>query len=42
MAEKMGNSISFRQFMRYGMSLMIESVILCHVYIWLRCYAFMI
>jgi len=38
MAEKMGKPISFKQFMLYGMPLMIESVIICHVYIWLRYY----
>jgi len=38
MAEKMGKPISFKQFMLYGMPLMIESVIICHAYIWLRYY----
>ena len=38
MAEKMGRPISFKQFMLYGMPLMIESVIICHAYIWLRYY----
>ncbi len=38
MAEKMGKPISFKKFMLYGMPLMIESVIICHVYIWLRYY----
>jgi Na+/H+ antiporter NhaD/arsenite permease-like protein len=38
MAEKFGKPISFKKFMLYGMPLMIESVIICHVYIWLRYY----
>jgi len=38
MAEKMGKPISFKKFMLYGMPLMIESVIICHAYIWLRYY----
>ena len=38
MAEKAGHHISFRKFMLYGMPLMIESVIICTVYIWLRYY----
>jgi len=38
MAEKMGNPISFKKFMLYGMPLMIESVIICMVYVWLRYY----
>ena len=38
MAEKMGKPISFKQFMLYGMPLMIESVIICTVYVWLRYY----
>jgi Na+/H+ antiporter NhaD/arsenite permease-like protein len=38
MAEKMGRPISFKTFMLYGMPLMIESVIICTVYIWLRYY----
>jgi Na+/H+ antiporter NhaD/arsenite permease-like protein len=38
MAEKMGRPISFKKFMLYGMPLMIESVIICHAYIWLRYY----
>jgi Na+/H+ antiporter NhaD/arsenite permease-like protein len=38
MAEKMGSPISFKKFMLYGMPLMIESVIICHAYIWLRYY----
>jgi Na+/H+ antiporter NhaD/arsenite permease-like protein len=42
MAEKMGHPISFRKFMLYGMPLMIESVIICMVYIWLRYYVLQI
>ena len=38
MAEKMGKPISFRKFMLYGMPLMIESVIICMIYVWLRYY----
>jgi Na+/H+ antiporter NhaD/arsenite permease-like protein len=38
MAEKMGSPISFKKFMLYGMPLMIESVIICTVYVWLRYY----
>jgi len=38
MAEKFGKPISFKKFMLYGMPLMIESVIICHAYIWLRYY----
>jgi Na+/H+ antiporter NhaD/arsenite permease-like protein len=38
MAEKMGHPISFKKFMLYGMPLMIESVIICMVYVWLRYY----
>jgi Na+/H+ antiporter NhaD/arsenite permease-like protein len=38
MAEKMGHPISFRKFMLYGMPLMIESVIICMIYVWLRYY----
>lgn len=38
MAEKMGKPISFKKFMLYGMPLMIESVIICAVYVWLRYY----
>jgi Na+/H+ antiporter NhaD/arsenite permease-like protein len=37
-AEKMGKPITFKQFMLYGMPLMIESVIICTVYVWLRYY----
>jgi len=40
MAAKMGHPISFKQFMLYGMPLMIESVIICMIYIWLRYYVF--
>jgi len=42
MAEKMGRPISFKKFMLYGMPLMIESVIICTVYVWLRYYVFKI
>jgi Na+/H+ antiporter NhaD/arsenite permease-like protein len=38
MAEKMGRPIAFRKFMLYGMPLMVESVIICTVYVWLRYY----
>jgi Na+/H+ antiporter NhaD/arsenite permease-like protein len=38
MAEKMGKPITFAKFMLYGMPLMIESVIICTVYVWLRYY----
>ena len=38
MAEKMGKPISFKKFMLYGMPLMIESVLICTVYVWLRYY----
>ena len=38
MAEKMGHPISFKKFMLYGMPLMIESVIICMLYVWLRYY----
>ncbi len=38
MAEKMGHPIPFRQWMLYGMPLMIESVIICMIYVWLRYY----
>ena len=40
MAEKMGRPISFKKFMLYGMPLMIESVIICTGYVWLRYYVF--
>ncbi len=38
MAEKMGKPISFKKFMLYGMPLMIESVIICMIYVWVRYY----
>jgi Na+/H+ antiporter NhaD/arsenite permease-like protein len=38
MADKMGSPISFKKFMLYGMPLMIESVIICMGYVWLRYY----
>src|SRR3989337_2482659 len=38
MAEKMGSPISFKKFMLYGMPLMVESVIICTAYVWLRYY----
>jgi Na+/H+ antiporter NhaD/arsenite permease-like protein len=42
MAEKMGHPISFKQFMLYGMPLMIESVIVSMIYVWLRYYVLQI
>lgn len=38
MSEKAGRKITFMQFTRYGMPLMIESVVICTVYIWIRYY----
>jgi Na+/H+ antiporter NhaD/arsenite permease-like protein len=38
MAEKMGHTIPFRQWMLYGMPLMIESVFISMIYVWLRYY----
>ena len=38
MSEKMGSPISFKKFMLYGMPLMIESVLICTLYVWLRYY----
>jgi Na+/H+ antiporter NhaD/arsenite permease-like protein len=38
MAEKAGKPISFMKFMSYGIPLMIESIIICTLYIWLRYY----
>jgi Na+/H+ antiporter NhaD/arsenite permease-like protein len=38
MSEKMGSPISFKKFMLYGMPLMIESVLICTVYVWIRYY----
>src|SRR4030067_889126 len=38
MGERMGSPISFKKFMLYGMPLMIESVIICMGYAWLRYY----
>jgi len=38
MAEKMGKPITFKKFTTYGMPLMIESVLICTVYVWLRYY----
>ncbi|MFA5321891.1 MAG: ArsB/NhaD family transporter [Smithella sp.] len=38
MAEKMGHHISFKKFMLYGMPLMIESVLICTLYVWIRYY----
>ncbi|MDO8707076.1 ArsB/NhaD family transporter [Pseudomonas sp.] len=38
MAEKAGKKITFMQFTKYGMPLMIESVIICTFYIWIRYY----
>jgi Na+/H+ antiporter NhaD/arsenite permease-like protein len=40
MAERSGNSISFRKFMLYGMPIMVETVIISMVYVWLRYYVF--
>ncbi len=42
MAERMGKPISFRKFMLYGMPLMIESVLICTVYVWIRYYVLQI
>ena len=42
MAEKMGKPISFKKFMLYGMPLMIESVLICTVYVWIRYYVLQI
>jgi Na+/H+ antiporter NhaD/arsenite permease-like protein len=42
MAQKMGKPISFKEFMRYGMPLMIESVLICTVYVWIRYYVLQI
>ena len=39
-AEKGGRPITFMRFTKYGMPLMIESVLISMVYIWLRYYAF--
>jgi Na+/H+ antiporter NhaD/arsenite permease-like protein len=38
MAEKMGNPISFKQFMLYGMPFTIQTVIVSMIYVWLRYY----
>ena len=38
MSEKAGKKITFMQFTKYGMPLMIESVIICTFYIWIRYY----
>jgi Na+/H+ antiporter NhaD/arsenite permease-like protein len=38
MAEKLGKPISFKRFLLYGMPLMIESVIICTLYVWIRYY----
>jgi Na+/H+ antiporter NhaD/arsenite permease-like protein len=38
MAEKMGHPIPFKQWMFYGMPLMIESVMISMIYVWLRYY----
>ncbi len=38
MSEKFGKRISFEKFMLYGMPMMIESVIICTVYVWVRYY----
>ncbi len=39
-AEKGGRPITFMRFTKYGMPLMIESVLISTVYVWLRYYAF--
>lgn len=38
MSEKAGKKITFMQFTKYGMPLMIESVLICTLYIWIRYY----
>jgi Na+/H+ antiporter NhaD/arsenite permease-like protein len=38
MAEKMGHPIPFKQWILYGMPIMIESVIISMIYVWLRYY----
>jgi len=38
MSEKAGKKITFMQFTKYGMPLMIESVVICTFYIWVRYY----
>ena len=38
MADRMGRHISFKRFMLYGMPLMVESIIICTIYVWLRYY----
>ena len=38
MSEKAGKKITFMQFTKYGMPLMIESVVICTFYIWIRYY----
>lgn len=38
LSEKAGHFISFKRFFLYGMPLMIESVIICTFYIWIRYY----
>ncbi|MEK7850689.1 MAG: hypothetical protein AAB275_02295, partial [Deltaproteobacteria bacterium] len=38
MSEKAGKKITFMQFTKYGMPLMIESVIISTLYIWIRYY----
>jgi Na+/H+ antiporter NhaD/arsenite permease-like protein len=37
-SEKAGKKITFMQFTKYGMPLMVESVVICTVYIWIRYY----
>lgn len=38
LSEKAGQRITFTRFMLYGMPLMIESILICTAYIWLRYY----
>lgn len=38
MSEKAGKKITFMQFTKYGMPLMIESMVICTFYIWIRYY----
>jgi len=38
LADKAGHRISFGRFLLYGMPLMVESVLICTVYVWLRYY----
>jgi Na+/H+ antiporter NhaD/arsenite permease-like protein len=38
MSEKAGYRITFLRFLKYGMPLMVESIIICTIYIWIRYY----